>query len=161
VSLNSLAKLYRGQGKYAQAEPLFERSMSNLEGQFEQQFTHMSERDRLLFLNKVSDFFPTYFWSGGRLAPRVLCPANSVRQLHRPSTPRRRPSRERMEDRRSPGWRRQKNSPDRSIGSSAPVGVASLRSLLQGSASHKGQGPNTFWVRTTVPGVGEPWSRDR
>jgi hypothetical protein len=25
-----------------------------------QQFTYMSERDRLLFLNKVSDFFPTY-----------------------------------------------------------------------------------------------------
>jgi CHAT domain-containing protein len=59
-TLNNLAVLYWDQGKYAQAEPLFERSLSNLKGQFEQHFTYMGEKERLLFLNKVSDFFPTY-----------------------------------------------------------------------------------------------------
>jgi tetratricopeptide (TPR) repeat protein len=60
VTLKDLAILYWDQKEYALAEPLFERSLSNLRGQFEQQFTYMSERDRLLFLDKVSGFFPTY-----------------------------------------------------------------------------------------------------
>jgi CHAT domain-containing protein/Tfp pilus assembly protein PilF len=59
-TLNNSAVLYSAEGKYALAEPLFERSLSNLRGQFEQQFTYMSEKERLLFLDKVSDVFPTY-----------------------------------------------------------------------------------------------------
>jgi CHAT domain-containing protein len=59
-SLSNLALLYSAEGRYALAEALFERSLNNLRGQFEQQFTYMSEVDRLLFLDKVSDLFPTY-----------------------------------------------------------------------------------------------------
>jgi CHAT domain-containing protein/Tfp pilus assembly protein PilF len=58
---SALAGLYFAEGKYAEAEPLFDRSLENLTKQFERYFVYMSEKDRLEFLDTVSNLFPVYF----------------------------------------------------------------------------------------------------
>ncbi|MDA2914716.1 tetratricopeptide repeat protein, partial [Acidobacteriia bacterium AH_259_A11_L15] len=61
VGLHNLALLYRAQGRYAEAEPLFGRALDNLARQFEQHFTYMSEKERLLFLDTVDGRFQFFF----------------------------------------------------------------------------------------------------
>ena len=60
-NLNNLALLYDDQGKYAEAEPFYQRSFDNLFQQFQYNFTYMSEKERLGFLDMVADNFPVYF----------------------------------------------------------------------------------------------------
>jgi CHAT domain-containing protein/tetratricopeptide (TPR) repeat protein len=60
-SLDGLAELYWAQGKYAEAEPFFERDLQNLSRQFEYNFSYMSEKDRLEFLQQAGSTFPEYF----------------------------------------------------------------------------------------------------
>ena len=61
TDLNNLAALYMDQGKYAEAEPLYQRAFDNLFQQFQYNFTYMTEKDRLGFLDTVSFQFPVYF----------------------------------------------------------------------------------------------------
>jgi len=61
ADLNNLALLYGDQGKYAEAEPLFQRAFDNLFQQFQYNFTYMSEKERLGFLDTVAYRFPVYF----------------------------------------------------------------------------------------------------
>lgn len=61
TSLAGLAGLYWEQGKYAEAEPFFERDLQNLSKQFEYNFSYMSEKDRLEFLQRAESTFPEYF----------------------------------------------------------------------------------------------------
>jgi tetratricopeptide (TPR) repeat protein/CHAT domain-containing protein len=60
-ALDRLAGLYYAEGKNAEAEPLFGRSLQNLRNQFERYFEYMSERERLEFIDTVSNLFPNYF----------------------------------------------------------------------------------------------------
>ena len=60
-SLMDCATLYYGQGLPSRAEPLFERALQNVGKRFEYHFTYMNEKERLQFLDKVADTFPTYF----------------------------------------------------------------------------------------------------
>jgi tetratricopeptide (TPR) repeat protein len=53
--------LYEYEGKYAQAQPLFQRSFDNLFRQFQYNFTYMTEKERLGFLDTVAADFPAYF----------------------------------------------------------------------------------------------------
>ena len=61
TDLNNLALLYDHQDKYAQAEPIYQRAFNNLFDQFQYNFTYMSEKERLGFLDTVADDFPLYF----------------------------------------------------------------------------------------------------
>jgi CHAT domain-containing protein len=61
VSLTNLAMLYSGQGKYSEADPIFEHALDNLFQQFQYNFTYMTENERLGFLNTVAGYFPAYF----------------------------------------------------------------------------------------------------
>ena len=61
LALKNLAILHYEQGLPDQAEPLFGRSLQNLSRQLEQHFAYMSEKERLLFLDKVSGSFPLYY----------------------------------------------------------------------------------------------------
>lgn len=59
--LQELAALRYAQGNPKEAEPLFERAFSNIDRQFEKHFAYMSEKERLLFLDKVSSIYPLFF----------------------------------------------------------------------------------------------------
>lgn len=61
VTLTNLGLFYEYQDKYAQAEPLFLRAFDNLFKQFQYDFTYMTEKERLAFLDTVADDFPAYF----------------------------------------------------------------------------------------------------
>ncbi|MGD0940082.1 MAG: CHAT domain-containing tetratricopeptide repeat protein [Terracidiphilus sp.] len=56
-----LAGMYAEQGKYALAEPLFDKAFENIFQQFQYDFSFMTERKRLAFLEEVSRNFPVYF----------------------------------------------------------------------------------------------------
>jgi CHAT domain-containing protein/tetratricopeptide (TPR) repeat protein len=60
TSLYSLATLNYAQGNYVQAEAYFERALQNISKQFENNFTYMSEKDRLHFLDAVQSQFDVY-----------------------------------------------------------------------------------------------------
>jgi CHAT domain-containing protein/Tfp pilus assembly protein PilF len=59
-SLRNLALLYYAQAQPEKAEVFFQRGLDNLFGQFERYFPYMSEKDRLAFLDTVSETFPAY-----------------------------------------------------------------------------------------------------
>jgi tetratricopeptide (TPR) repeat protein len=60
--LEDLGYLYQDEGKYAEAEPAFDRAVQNLSRQFEYSFSYMSEKDRLEFLQHTdSTLLPKYF----------------------------------------------------------------------------------------------------
>ncbi len=59
--LLNLGLLYGDQGKYGEAEPFFHRDLENIFQQFQSNFAFMSEKERLDFLDKVSNRFPLYF----------------------------------------------------------------------------------------------------
>ena len=59
--LFNLAGSYHAQGRFAEAEPFYARGLHNLSSQFEQNFSYMSEKDRLQFVDTVSERFPMYF----------------------------------------------------------------------------------------------------
>ena len=61
TDLTNFGLLYEYQGKYAQAQPLFQRSFDNLFHQFQYNFTYMTEKERLGFLDTVASDFPAYF----------------------------------------------------------------------------------------------------
>jgi CHAT domain-containing protein/Tfp pilus assembly protein PilF len=61
TDLNNLALLYGDQGRYAEAQPFFQRAFDNLFDQFQHNFTYMSEKERLGFLDTVAYRFPVYF----------------------------------------------------------------------------------------------------
>ena len=58
--LNNLASLYYARAQPEKAEPLFQRDLENRFSQFERYFPYMSEKDRLAFLDTVSETFPVY-----------------------------------------------------------------------------------------------------
>ena len=60
-SLINLAELYDAQSRPADAQPLLQRAFDNLFDQFQYNFTYMTEKDRLDFLNTVKDDFAVYF----------------------------------------------------------------------------------------------------
>jgi tetratricopeptide (TPR) repeat protein len=60
-SLSNLATLFYVRGSPEQAEEYFSRSLENLSRQFQYSFTYMTERDRLSFLDMVSEAYPLYF----------------------------------------------------------------------------------------------------
>jgi CHAT domain-containing protein/tetratricopeptide (TPR) repeat protein len=59
-SLSNLATLYYAEGNSAQAEAYFEPALQNISKQFENNFTYMSEKDRLEFLSTVRPTFDAY-----------------------------------------------------------------------------------------------------
>lgn len=61
TDLSNFGLLYEYQGKYAQAQPLFQRAFDNLFHQFQYNFTYMTEKERLGFLDTVAEEFPAYF----------------------------------------------------------------------------------------------------
>jgi CHAT domain-containing protein/Tfp pilus assembly protein PilF len=61
TALLNLAGFYFSQGDLEKAEPLFSRSLRNLARRFQEHFTYMSEKERLSFLETVSNTFPFYF----------------------------------------------------------------------------------------------------
>ncbi len=61
VTLTNLGLFYEYQDKYAEAEPLFLRAFDNLFQQFQYNFTYMTEKERLGFLDTVANDFPAYF----------------------------------------------------------------------------------------------------
>jgi CHAT domain-containing protein/Tfp pilus assembly protein PilF len=61
TDLTNFGLLYEYQGKYAQAQPLFQRAFDNLFKQFQYNFTYMTEKERLGFLDTVANDFPAYF----------------------------------------------------------------------------------------------------
>ena len=61
TALKHLAQLYYGWGRPRDADAFFDRAFQNLSKQFEQQFSYMSEKERLTFLSRVSSIFPSYF----------------------------------------------------------------------------------------------------
>jgi len=72
--LSALASLYYAEGKYGEAESPFDRSLQNVTKQFERYFVYMSERERLAFLDTVSNLFPVYFsycYAGRERAPEL------------------------------------------------------------------------------------------
>jgi CHAT domain-containing protein len=58
--LQELATLRYAQGNPQEAEPLFERAMQNIDRQFQEHFAYMSEKERLVFLDKVSSIYPLF-----------------------------------------------------------------------------------------------------
>jgi CHAT domain-containing protein/tetratricopeptide (TPR) repeat protein len=56
----NLAAVYQAQQRFEEAKPLLDRGLHNLEAQFEQHFTYMTEKERLEFLNSVSSLFNSY-----------------------------------------------------------------------------------------------------
>jgi len=60
-ALDDLASLFDEQGKFAEADPFYQRVLDNLFHQFQYDFTYMTEKDRLAFLNTVDFRFPGYF----------------------------------------------------------------------------------------------------
>lgn len=61
IVLSNFARLYYARGQRDQAQAFFDRSLQNMAKQFEYHFTYMSEKERLLFLDKVSEAFPLYY----------------------------------------------------------------------------------------------------
>ena len=61
IASSNFAALYDDQGKYAEAEPLYRRSLDSLFRRFQYNFSFMTEKDRLAFLDTVADEFPSYF----------------------------------------------------------------------------------------------------
>ncbi|MGC2301154.1 MAG: tetratricopeptide repeat protein [Acidobacteriaceae bacterium] len=61
TDVTNFGLLYEYQGKYAQAQPLFQRAFDNLFKQFQYNFTYMTEKERLGFLDTVANDFPAYF----------------------------------------------------------------------------------------------------
>jgi tetratricopeptide (TPR) repeat protein len=61
TDLENFGLLYEYQDKYAEAQPLFLRAFDNLFGQFQYDFSYMTEKERLGFLATVADEFPAYF----------------------------------------------------------------------------------------------------
>jgi CHAT domain-containing protein/Tfp pilus assembly protein PilF len=61
TGLNNLALLYDNEGDYAAAEPVFQRDFDVIFQQFQYNFSYMSEKERLEFLETVSDTFPSFF----------------------------------------------------------------------------------------------------
>ncbi|PYR72203.1 MAG: hypothetical protein DMF86_24290, partial [Acidobacteria bacterium] len=61
ATLFGLALAVAGQGRSAEAEPLFDRSFANLRRQLQFFFTYMSESDRLKVLDNVAYRFAAYF----------------------------------------------------------------------------------------------------
>ena len=61
TDLNNLALLYDHQGRYAEAKPLYQRAFDNIFLQFQYNFTYMSEKERLGFLDTVANNSPLYF----------------------------------------------------------------------------------------------------
>ena len=60
TALNNLAGLYYAQAQPEKAEVFFQRGLENLVSQSERYFPYMSEKDRLAFLDTVSETFPVY-----------------------------------------------------------------------------------------------------
>ncbi len=60
-TLSNLAGMYVKQGNSAQAQPAFQRAFDLLFHQFQYNFTYMTEKDRLSFMDTVSELFPQYF----------------------------------------------------------------------------------------------------
>jgi len=60
-TLSNLAGMYVKQGNYGQAQPTFQRAFDLLFHQFQYNFTYMTEKDRLSFMDTVSELFPEYF----------------------------------------------------------------------------------------------------
>jgi tetratricopeptide (TPR) repeat protein len=60
TALNNLAVLYYARAQPEKAEVFFQRGLENLVNQSERYFPYMSEKDRLAFLDTVSDNFPGY-----------------------------------------------------------------------------------------------------
>jgi tetratricopeptide (TPR) repeat protein len=60
-NLYTFARLYDEENKYSEAEILYRRTFDNIFGQFQYNFTYMTEKDRLAFLQTVANFFPGYF----------------------------------------------------------------------------------------------------
>ena len=61
TDLANFGLLYEYQGKYAEAQPLFQRAFGNLFHQFQYNFSYMTEKERLGFLDTVAEEFPAYF----------------------------------------------------------------------------------------------------
>ena len=61
TDLNNFALCYDHQNQYTKAAPLFARTFDNLFLQFQHNFTYMTEKERLGFLDTVADDFPVYF----------------------------------------------------------------------------------------------------
>jgi tetratricopeptide (TPR) repeat protein/CHAT domain-containing protein len=61
TTLENLAELDYGEGKYADAELHFQSAFGNLFQQFQYNFTYMTEKERLGFLDTVDYSFPIYF----------------------------------------------------------------------------------------------------
>lgn len=57
----NLAENYDAQGNVAEAEVLYQRVLNGLFQQFQYNFTYMTEKERLEFLDSVESYFPTYF----------------------------------------------------------------------------------------------------
>ena len=61
LGLFNLAGLRYGQQRPADAQPLYARAFAILFRRFQYQFTYMSEKERLAFLDTVSEDFPVYY----------------------------------------------------------------------------------------------------
>jgi tetratricopeptide (TPR) repeat protein len=61
TSLNGLALVLDHEAKYTEAENLYQRDLDNLFQQFQYNFTYMTEKERLGFLDTVAHHFPNYF----------------------------------------------------------------------------------------------------
>jgi tetratricopeptide (TPR) repeat protein len=60
-ALENLALMYDRAGKPAAAESIYTRANDNLYHQFQYSFSYMTEKDRLSFLDKVTENFQAYF----------------------------------------------------------------------------------------------------
>jgi CHAT domain-containing protein/Tfp pilus assembly protein PilF len=59
--LQELAALRYAQGNPQEAAPLFQVALKNIDQQFRKHFAYMSEKERLMFLDKVSSIYPLYY----------------------------------------------------------------------------------------------------
>jgi len=60
-TLFNFGQLYTTKGSFLQADPKFQRGLNILFDQFQYNFTYMTEKDRLSFLESVALRFPCYF----------------------------------------------------------------------------------------------------
>jgi CHAT domain-containing protein/tetratricopeptide (TPR) repeat protein len=60
-TLNNLASLFSAEGKFDAAEPVYQRAFSSLFQRFQYNFSFMTEKERLGFLDTVNTWFPSYF----------------------------------------------------------------------------------------------------
>jgi tetratricopeptide (TPR) repeat protein len=56
----NLAAVYQSEQRFEEAKPLLDRGLQNLQEEFDQHFRYMTEKERLQFLNSVSDLFNFY-----------------------------------------------------------------------------------------------------